>query len=286
MQLWEVSFPAPAAVACRRFTRHLFPRWLLLLALFLGFQSLGSAQGMVLTDLLGRSITAEPLSLDGDKLTIRRDDGRVFELSLANLIDEDQARIRAWHRNAAANPPAAQAQSTPPAREAAGSSPRPPSRNVVDPSRIELSVSRFKGATRVLAKFEGYAHQHEDWGYSLQILNRNLYPAEKIRVEYNMFARPMPDVSNPVVVTGAVDLPPIPSGRSESFRTRTAEVCKRRGSWVYNSGGELRGIWVKIYVDGAVVQEYITPESLRTEEKWSDPRTATDTRQNVRTVIY
>jgi hypothetical protein len=242
------------------------------------------AQPMTMTDILGRSITAEPVSLEGDRLTIRRDDGRVFDTSLSNLTDADQARIREWQKNAP-SPPAA--PTPPPAAQSSNrdatsnssndSSNKPAPRTALDPQKIEVSTSRFKAGTRTLAKWEGYNHSHESWGYGIQIMNRNLYAAENIRVEYNLFARPMPELTNPVVVTGIFDLPSIGSSRSESVRTRTAEVCKRKGSWVYNSGGELRGIWVKVYHDGKVIQEVVTPDSLRNEERWTDPSRAPQT---------
>lgn len=245
-----------------------------------------SAQPMVMTDILGRSITAEPVALDGDKLTIRRDDGRVFDLSLANLTDEDQERLREWQKTAAQNPPPA--ATPPPARSTApaDTAPKPPSRAATDPAKIEFATSRFKAGTQVLAKYEGYNHSHESWGYGLQITNRNLYPAENVRVEYNLFARPMPETPRPIVVTGDFDLPPIASGRSQSVRTRTAEVCKRKGYWVYNSGGELRGLWVKIYLDGKLIQEHVTPESLRNEESWTNPASPAASRTSAPHYIY
>ena len=283
--------PNPSSTAAFRTfpVRRSFPV-ATLLALVFAFPQLLDAQPMVMTDILGRSITAEPVALEGDKLTIRRDDGRVFDLSLANLSDEDQARIREWKKTAD-EAPAPRPSNPPPAAQAkasddSASTPKPPSRNATDPQKIEVSLSRFKAGTRVLAKFEGYAHQHESWGYGLQISNRNLYPAENVRIEYNMFARPMPEITNPTVVTGAFDLPPIASGRSESVRTRTAEVCKRKGYWVYNNGGELRGIWVKVFLDGKLVQEQVSPESLRNEESWSDPAKSPAVRTPAPTYIY
>lgn len=227
-----------------------------------------------LTDLLGRTIRAELISLEGDALTIRREDGRDFVIELKSLSDDDQAKVVAWNKKrlAEASDAFASAPVTKPAPDAPDESKtKPAPKYVPDMGKITLAMSRFKGSTTTISKFEGYSHKHEQWGYSLQINNRNLYPVENIRIEYNLLARTFYDSNTPDVVTGSIDLPPVGSNRSEGVKTKTAEVCKQRGIYTYNTGGELRGVWVKIYVDGELIKEQASPESIKDTTQWKRP---------------
>lgn len=222
-----------------------------------------AGEPMSLTDILGRSIRAEPISLDGDALKIRREDGREFTLELKSLIDDDQAKIRALNLPATA--------------ESAGSDDAKPAtkekpKYVPDMTKVQLSLSRFKGDTNTISKWEGYSHKHEMWGYSFQVTNRNLHPIENVRIEYNLFARTYSDSGTPAVVPGTINLPPVGSNRFEGAKTKTAEVCKQKGYDMANTGGELRGVWVKLYVGDKVIQEQVSPNSLKSEVEWTDPQ--------------
>lgn len=233
------------------------------------------AEPVDLTDLLGRTIRAELISLEGETLTIRREDGREFAIELKSLSDADQAKVLAWNkaRLAAANDAFASAPGPKPVpsetSEKADEKKQP--KYVPDMAKITLAMSRFKASTTTLTKGDGYSHKHEQWGYSFQVSNRNLYPVEKVRIEYNVFARTFYDSATPSVVTGAIDLPAIASSRSETAKTRTAEVCKLRGYYTDNVGGELRGVWVKLYFEDKLIAEQVSPESLRTTDEWRNP---------------
>lgn len=244
-----------------RLSRLSFPA--LAAALILGAQALVAAP-MTLTDILGRTIRAEPVSLNGDALKIRREDGREFTIELKSLVEDDQAKIRAWNTAQAQGDAFADAETPAPKLEKPKYAP--------DLTKISFSTSRFKGDTNTITKFEGYSHKHEMWGYSFQVGNRNVYPLENIRVEYNLYARTFSDSSTPLVVTGTLDLPSIDTNRFEGGKTKTAEVCKQKGIYTFNSGGELRGIWFKVYMDGKLIQEQILPESLKSDVEWTKPR--------------
>jgi hypothetical protein len=266
-----------------RFHAPLIADWFLKTALALGLAlavvaPAVRAEFMQITDLLGRSIRAEPISLDGENLKIRREDGAEFTIELKTLADEDQARLRAWAAEQAKADPA-DAFSSAPASASASAKAEPekkkePPKYVPDYSRVTLELSRFKAETNTIAKFEGYSHKHEMWGYSFQVTNRNLHASDGLRIEYNLFARTFADSGTPAVVPGEIDLPSIGSTRSETARTKTAEVCKRKGSWVYNESGELRGIWVKLYAGDQLIREEISPTSLKTEVDWTKPSEA------------
>lgn len=218
------------------------------------FATLLHAAPRTFTDQVGRTITAELISVQDDQATIRRADGQTFTLAVSTLSDDDQQYIRHWSASQTATP-----------------KPAADDKFVLDPKKLTVTLSRAKFDSHTLAKYEGYVHKHEDWGYTVQITNSLLRPVEKIRLEYNIFARTYSDTSSPTMVSGAKTIDSLKAGGSESFRTRTAEVCKRRDIYFGNEGGELRGIWIKLYVGGKLVSEQALPESLTEKEKWSRP---------------
>jgi hypothetical protein len=207
------------------------------------------------TDQFGRTITAEIMAVDGDQVSIRREDGQVFTLSTSKLTEEDQTFIKQW---------SATKPSTSSLAEKAEDKFLP------DPKKIVVGLSRGKFDTRVLTKFDTYVHKHENWGYSIQLTNQHLRPVENLRVEYNLFARTFADTSTPTLITGAKNLKVLASRGSEVFRTGSAEVCKTKDTYFgYNSAGEMRGIWIRIYADGQLLLEQSSPDSLMTTEKWT-----------------
>lgn len=218
------------------------------------------AEPRTFTDQFGRTITAEMVSVNGDQVTIRRDDGQVFTLSVAKLTEADQQYIKNW---SASNPSAKSSSNSDKAEE----------KFTPEAKKIIVNLSRGKFDTRTLTKYDTYTHKHEQWGYSIQLTNQHLRPVSNFRIEYNLFARTFADTSGPTTLTGAKNIPVIASRGSEVFRTGTAEVCKTKDSyWGYNSGGEMRGIWIRIYVDGELLIEQSSPDSLMQSEKWTKIR--------------
>ncbi len=232
------------------------PLLLRLLAGVFLFSATLHAEFRTFTDQFGRTVTAEIVSVEGDQVRIRREDGQIFALSSSKLTEADQQFITNW---AAANPatsatkPAAEEKFTPEAQ------------------KIVVNLSRGKFGSRTLDKWDGYVHKHEDWGYSIQLTNQHLRSVDNLRIEYNLFARTFSDTSSPTLITGSKTIKTIASRDSEVFRTGTAEVCKRRGIDYGNEGGEVRGIWYRIYIDGKLLIEQSSPESLMKDEKWTNP---------------
>ena len=213
-----------------------------------------SAEPRTFTDQFGRSITAELISVEGDSVRIRRDDGQVFTLAASKLTEADQKFIKDWN-------------ATQPGSTAAD---KPEGKLTPDPKKIIVNLSRGKFSSVTLTKYDYYTHKHEQWGYSIQLTNQHLRAVESLRVEYNLFARTFSDVSTPTMITGAKNIKAIPSRGSEVFRTGTAEVCKTRDTYYgNNSGGEMRGIWIRIYADGQLLIEQSSPDSLMQSEKWT-----------------
>jgi len=231
---------------------------LLALALFLAGTLNISAEMLTLTDKQGRSIKADVVSVDNDKVKIRRDDGQPFELPLANLSEPDQQRLRAW---AKANIPK------------------------LGPDAITLEFSRAKFGTEKESQSEGAVTAYKDqWGYSIMLTNRSKQPISDIRAEYILFvkqdASSMPQEKNPgfrrVKHTSKPD--PIPLHGKITFRTETVPSYRYvlAPGWVWGTGGNkpikdtLHGMWLRIYVGTDLVLEKITPENLVKTEKWGD----------------
>lgn len=216
------------------------------------------AEPRTFTDLFGRSITAELISVDGDLIRIRRDDGQIFTLAASKLTEDDQKFIKNWV--------AAQPGTT----ATAATADKSDEKFTPDPKKIIVTLSRAKFDSRTLAKFENYSHKHEQWGYSIQLTNQHLRPVSKFRIEYNLFARTYADTTSPTLITGAKNIDALPSRGSEVFRTGTAEVCKQRDSYYGNNySGEMRGIWIRIYCDGQLLIEQSSPDTLMQSEKWT-----------------
>ncbi|HTJ77821.1 MAG TPA: hypothetical protein VL357_02395 [Rariglobus sp.] len=213
-----------------------------------------SAAPHTFTDQVGRTIVAEITAVQNGQVTIRRTDGQSFTLAISTFSDDDQKYINAW--------------TAAPADTKSSADDKPV---IIDPKKFTLSMSRGKFDSHTLANFDGYSHKHEDWGYSIQISNEHLKSVGKIRIEYNVFARTYPDISGPTVVTGSKTFDAIKSRGSETFRTRTAMVCKRRDIYFGNESGELRGIWIKLYVNDQLISEQSSPETLMNKESWSPP---------------
>ena len=216
------------------------------------------AEPRTFTDQFGRSITAELISVEGDSIRIRRDDGQVFTLAASKLTDADQKFIKDW------------ATSQPGATASSSSADKTDDKFTPDPKKLIVNLSRGKFSSVTLTKYDYYTHKHEQWGYSIQLTNQHLRAVENLRVEYNLFARTFPDVSTPTMITGSKTIKAIPSRGTEVFRTGTAEVCKTKDTYFgNNTSGEMRGIWFRIYCDGQLLIEQSSPDSLMQSEKWT-----------------
>ncbi len=224
------------------------------IALFLFAAGLLEAAPRTFTDQAGRTVTAEIVSVQNDQVIIRRDDGQSFTLAISTLSDDDRKYLGDW----SANQKTAVKQA-------------PDEKFVPDPKKIVVGLSRGKFDSHTLAKFDGYTHKHEDWGYIVQIINNHLRPLEKIRFEYNILSRTFSDTTSPTMISGTKSIAALKTGGSETFRTQSAEVCKRRDIYFGNESGELRGIWIRLYVGDQLVSEQSSPESLMAKEKWSKP---------------
>lgn len=213
------------------------------------------AEVRTLTDQFGRTITADVLELDGDTLKIRRDDGVVFDLPIGNLSVEDQKSIRQW---AAKQPKKVEAEFQP------------------NPEYLPVGLSRVKLSSSTMYQYEGYKHAHEMWGYSIQITNKHLRPIQGLRVEYNLHANTFADLGTQRPVVGTKKLDDLRSRDTTNFKTEGTEVCKRKSIYTGNSGGEMKGIWIRVYVGDKLVHDMSSPENLKESVEWIKPGSPED----------
>jgi hypothetical protein len=212
-----------------------------------------SAETLTLTDKQGRSISADVISVENEIAKIKRTDGQTFDLPLANLVDADQEKLRAWVKPAEPDV-------------------KKPDAPALTASSLLITASRGKFSSENLFVSGTYKHAHEQWGYSLQVTNTTLKPIDDIRIEYNLYGSTFMDLPSATTRTGR-----IPVGRlaaraaSTPVRTQSVEVCKRRDAEYGNFGGEMRGIWIRVYVAEKLLVEQITPVGLDKTQKWKNP---------------
>ncbi len=221
------------------------------------FASVASdAKTFNLTDKQGRSLTAEVLALEGDKVKIKRDDGQVFSIPLDTLTDKDQRALKAW---ANANPPA------------------------IDESELPIQFSRGKFDTQKENQHGGAVTAYKDlWGYNITLTNKSRQVLTDVRAEYILFVKqdgataggktlPLRRVKKTTNI-GTVDV-----YANATFRTESVPSFRYvlKPGWYWSETGNskpikdtLHGMWLRIYVGKQLVLEKITSEDIAKNEKW------------------
>ncbi|MDF3055831.1 MAG: hypothetical protein K0R17_46 [Rariglobus sp.] len=222
------------------------------------------ADPFTLTDKQGRSIKADVLSVSGDQVKIKRDDGQVFALPLASLSEDDQKKLKGWAATEAAKP------------LPAGAIQVELSRGKFDTVKKDIDVTLTNGD---LVK-NGRTLTEEKWGYAITVVNRTSQPFDNLRAEYLLFAT----VDNIHVDEDKglkkkryqTPIATIPELGRTSFRTETISAIKSKynGNIVSAKTGDstsretLHGVWLRIYRGTELVYETAMPENLRTTQKW------------------
>lgn len=228
-----------------------------------------AAESVTLTDKQGRVISAEVLSVEKSKVTIKRADGQVFSLPLDALIETDQTKLAGLAEKLAA------AEAAKPLSAAA--------------IKIELSRGNFKTVKKTEnVKLntgetvpDGLAITQENWGYAMTIINTTPKPIEGLSAEYRLFATvdsmgTAEDKKGMKKKPYKTPIETIDALGKITLRTETITAVKM--AFVGNivsantgrseSGERLYGIWLRVFRGDQLVQEIAMPESLRTKEKW------------------
>jgi len=239
------------------FSSRLFVKTAVMLGLFFGLTSSGlHAETRTLTDKQGRSLRAEVISVADDTVTIKREDGQTFTLSLATLSDDDQQSLKEWAKKQAALIPA---------------------------GGVELQVSRGKFETKKKDD-GGIILSEEQWGYTVTLLNHTRKALTGTRVEYILFVKPDSEPGKDATAVplkqkaGDKKIDALGAQDSVNFRTDSITIYKQqlKPGWVWGKTGNnaairdtLYGVWLRAYVGDQLVGEFCSPEGLSKTEKWT-----------------
>jgi len=216
--------------------------------------SVSHAEPFMLTDKQGRSIKADVLSVENEKVKLKRDDGQSFELPLSSLNEETQRSLKAWAAKAAAA--------------------IPDGAITVELSRGAFDTSKSETAAIITIQ--------EDWGYSVTVSNRGSKPISNLKFEYVLFVKPdlEPGKDRNAAkfkrATGTNTITGLAGGTKTVFRTNTIKIYKQKlkPGWFWDKTNDtqmirdtLYGIWIKAYVGDQLVAETCSPDSLAKTEK-------------------
>lgn len=242
-----------SALSARRFFANAIATGVLLLGL--GAPAL-HAEMRTWTDTQGRSLKAEVVSVDGDRVSIRREDGQTFTLSIETLSDDDRQFLKSWSAKQAA---------------------------VIPDGTIQLQISRGKFDTK--KKDDGaIILSEEQWGYTVTLINRANKPFAGARVDYILFVKPDTEPGKDSAAAplkqraGSHTIDAIGGRDSINFRTDSIAIYKQTlkpGYYWTKTGNSaairdtLYGVWLRAYVGNQLVDEVCSPEGLSKTEKWT-----------------
>ncbi len=238
--------------------RRLFAQLVIVAALAIGTGAPGlHAETRTLTDKQGRSLKADVISVEDDKVTIRREDGQTFTLSLETLNEDNQKSLKEWAEKQA---------------------------KLIPAGSVEVQVSRGKFDTKKKDDGSGIIMSEEQWGYTATLFNRASKPLNGARVEYILFVKPDAEpgkdtTSAPLKQkSGTKTIDALPPHDSINFRTDSITIYKQqlKPGWIWGKTGNnapikdsLYGIWIRVYFGDQMVDEVISPENLPKTEKWT-----------------
>lgn len=243
-------------------------RFFLLVALLAAVSSALFAETFTLTDKQGRSITADVTSVEDDKAQIKRDDGQRFELPLSTLTDEDQKKLRDWDaiEDAKPKPIPSNAIEVVTGRAKFGSD------KVERPETYQQQVYQSNGygggsyvmetRTRILVTTT------EQWGYAVTFTNRSIVTLTGLRAEYVLFTNTAGKTGRSS--SGTLNIGGLKSRGRIVLNTSTVPLVKSayKGTNPKPAGGQLSGIWLRVYRGDEMIMETSTPDTLRATQSW------------------
>jgi len=141
----------------------------------------------------------------------------------------------------------------------------------------KLDGQMFDTGSKIVAK--------EQWAYEVTIENRCFRDLENMEIQYTVFMKP--DIPGQRMIagrtewkrkTGSASVKLLKYCSKFSFTTESMKLkgCHlTRGS--YKNGANrwakdaLKGLWLRVFLDGKQVAEYADPNTIRTDEPWSAP---------------
>ena len=133
-----------------------------------------------------------------------------------------------------------------------------------------------KKETRDMTKFK------ENWAYVVTMVNTSFKDVANIEVKYIIFIKPEKpgrDSTGNVKYQrheGSTTTPLLKNNDQFVFTTDSVELSgvELADGWVWASGAntrskdKLRGLWIRVFVSGVQVAEFMDPPELSTKETW------------------
>ena len=193
--------------------------------------------------------------VSGDDVYIERNDGLTTKVNIGIFSKPDQDYVRKWERD-----------------------------NLLKNGAFEV---RFSQKATDKTKFdnsrdEGIYEKTHNHQYQVTLTNTTSEDFSNVKVEYLAIKfedalgankRSEGEIRR---LKGEGQITSLPARSEGSIMTNKMQIreTKLAPNYIYNDGGkrtskdEMRGIWVKIYVDNKLVQEFSKPENLKRKEVW------------------
>lgn len=213
----------------------------------------------VFKDTKGREIKAKLEKLDGDEVHIERSDGLSAKADLSLFSKKDQKFIREW----------ALTQSL---------------KNAEIDVRYTLDeIDRENFSQR---KTKGLLEKTWKEVVNIHVKNSGLEPVSDIRVEYlilkfkNDLAAEKRSDGSMIRFQGSGNIKSLISRQEATIESKPIPMreTKLEKGYYWTKGGDDRsedkidGVWVKVFLNDVLVEEFIDPEDLPEREKWKKGR--------------
>lgn len=212
----------------------------LLLLLLVDASAAASLESHTFTDQFGRIFVGEVVEATDAQIKVRRADGQEFELAVANLSPADATYVAQWRREHVT-------------------------------VRLRLEAGQYHNTGPNQSRNSAALQQTVEVGYDIKVTNDSRDPATGLRLEYNVFAlRNGADTR----VRGFAAVGPLTLKQSATIRTEAVSYTKSTSTrGVASQTAEVKGFWARVLLDGKVVAEFLTSESLRAQG-WQDVQPA------------
>lgn len=229
---------------------RLFPALLFLLA-----TALAHAEYREFTAQDGRTMKAELINVVGDKVRLKREDGSSFNVSPSAFSKEDQEYITLWML-----------------RELSGRD-----------SLLDIQAKSSGTTPKEVNVGTGILAERWDGYYKIKLTNKSDLPLEGIQIMYGFWAFHMEMGADrrregkTEIVQGELTIPQIKARSDFEFDSVKADMLSTelaRGYYWADGGKDksldkLEGIWIRIYYDDQLIQEWSNPSSLKEKNDWS-----------------
>jgi hypothetical protein len=123
----------------------------------------------------------------------------------------------------------------------------------------------------------------EQWAYKVSIQNRSFRDLANVEIKYLVFMKPeipgqkfKPGQSELVRKEGSTTIPALKNNDTYILTTDSVELKNTtlKGGYYWKGGSNprtrdsLKGVWLRVYINGQQVSEFTDPASIRDKETW------------------